>query len=30
MSLAQWSATQRVAVALILVALIWLALWGLL
>lgn len=30
MSFAQWSAVQRVALALVLVALIWLALWALL
>jgi hypothetical protein len=30
MSFAQWGAARRVAVALILVTLIWLALWGLL
>jgi hypothetical protein len=29
MSFAQWGAVQRVAVALALVVLIWLALWGL-
>ena len=28
MSFAQWSAVQRVAVALALVVLIWLTLWG--
>ena len=30
MSLAQWSVWQRLAVAAVLVALIWLVLWGLL
>lgn len=28
MSLAQWGAVQRVALALVLVGVIWLALWG--